>query len=124
MSNRRESIQEETVRRFSLVPKLVHYTSKFAIDEDDRQSTLQTPSRRRPSSKVAIDEDDRQSTLQTPSRTRPSSKFAIDEEDGRQSTIQTPTRQPPSIRYDRRRSTMDTSVRFVLFISYATEGCF
>jgi hypothetical protein len=75
MTSRRESTadiaHDEVIRRFSLVPKLINVTSKFTHHEEERQTTLQTPTRR----------------------------------------------QPPS-RLDRRRSTVDNSIRFVLFYSY------
>jgi hypothetical protein len=67
MSSRRESaatVHEETVRRFSIVPKLVHYASKFALNDDERQSTLQTPSRFPPS----LRNDRRRSTLEISDR--------------------------------------------------------
>jgi hypothetical protein len=67
MSSRRESaetVHEETVRRFSIVPKLVHYISKFALNDDGRQSNLQTPSRFPPSSR----NDRRRSTVEISDR--------------------------------------------------------
>ncbi len=54
MSNRRESlgtVYEETRQRYSIVPKLVHYASKFRIDEEEGHSTLQTSVRYQPPSR-------------------------------------------------------------------------
>jgi hypothetical protein len=51
MSSRRESLNstpEDPTRRFSIVTKLVHYTSKFATNDDERRSGLQTPVRTQP----------------------------------------------------------------------------
>jgi len=62
MSSRRESAETENddaTRRFSIVSKLVHYTSKFSLNDDDRRSTVQTSSRHQPPSR----NDRRRSTL-------------------------------------------------------------
>jgi hypothetical protein len=40
-----DTIHNEVARRFSIVSKLVHYTSKFTPTEDRRPSTLQTSTR-------------------------------------------------------------------------------
>ena len=40
-----DSIHSEVARRYSHVSKLVHYTSKFAINPEEHRSTLQTPVR-------------------------------------------------------------------------------
>jgi hypothetical protein len=66
MSGGRESVepnQDETTRRYSIVTKLVHYTSKFAIGEDERKRTLQTPVRFQPPPPASRNER-RRSTLE------------------------------------------------------------
>lgn len=61
-SSRREStdtIHEEATRRYSIVTKLVHYTSKFTLSDGERRSNLQTPNRLQASSR----NDRRRSTV-------------------------------------------------------------
>jgi len=52
MSSRRpsqESPHEEAASRLSGISKMIYYTSKFAHNDDETHSTLNTPVRRQPS---------------------------------------------------------------------------
>ena len=67
MSSRREStesVRDETAKRYGVVTKLLHYTSKFGTSDEGRRSTLQTPVRHPPPSR----NDRRRSTLETSDR--------------------------------------------------------
>jgi hypothetical protein len=67
MSSRRESTEsanEEAIRRYSIVTKLVHYTSKFLLNDDERRPSIQTSTRYQPPSR----NERRRSTLVTTNR--------------------------------------------------------